>query len=127
MKSMFKMVSTGLSLLIAAGLIAGCDSKDTKPAAAPAVEKKVEAKVIKAGIGLNDFAARLGVSPGYWSRVERGQEKAPRDALIERAAAILGIRLDELFIAAQRLPPDMQRDLPRVVFAYRRLRAAASR
>ena len=54
MKNMFKMVSTGLSLLIAAGLIAGCDSKDTKPAAAPAVEKKVEAKVIKAGIGLND-------------------------------------------------------------------------
>lgn len=54
MKSMFKMVSTGLSLLIAAGLIAGCDSKDTKPAAAPAVEKKVEAKIIKAGIGLND-------------------------------------------------------------------------
>ena len=54
MKNMFKMVSTGLGLLIAAGLIAGCDSKDTKPAAAPAVEKKVEAKVIKAGIGLND-------------------------------------------------------------------------
>lgn len=87
----------------------------------------VRARRSEARIGLNDFAARLGVSPGYWSRVERDQEKAPRDALIERAAAILGIRLDELFIAAQRLPPDMQRDLPRVVFAYRRLRAATSR
>ena len=37
------------------------------------------------GIGLNDFALRLGVSSGYWSRVERGHEKPPRDDLIERA------------------------------------------
>ncbi len=87
----------------------------------------VRARRSEAGIGLNDFATRLGVSPGYWSRVERDQERAPRDALIERAAAILGIRLDELFIAAQRLPPDMQRDLARVVFAYRRLRTVVPR
>lgn len=76
------------------------------------------------GIGLTDFAERLGISPAYWSRIERDQEKPPRDALIERAAAILGVRLDDLFVEAQRLPPDMQRDIGRVVLAYRRMRAA---
>jgi transcriptional regulator with XRE-family HTH domain len=75
------------------------------------------------GIGLNDFASRLGVSPAYWSRIERECEKPPRDDLIEKAAAVLGVRLDDLFIAAERFPPDMQKDVAKVVRAYRRLRA----
>lgn len=75
-------------------------------------------------IGLNDFAERIGISAAYWSRIERGREKPPRDELIEKAAAVLGLRLDELFVSAARLPPDMQRDLPRVVSAYRRMRSA---
>ncbi len=75
------------------------------------------------GIGLNDFAERLGISPAYLSRVERDHEKPPRDELIERAAAILGLRMDDLFVEAQRLPPDMQKDIGRVVLAYRRMRA----
>lgn len=74
-------------------------------------------------IGLNDFAERLGISAAYWSRIEREQEKPPRDELIERAAAILGIRLDDLFVTAERLPPDMRRDLPQVVSFYRLRRA----
>ena len=52
------------------------------------------------------MAERLDISPAYWSRVERGIEKPPRDKLIERAAAILGIPFDELFVEARRLPPD---------------------
>ncbi len=83
---------------------------------------KVRAKRTEQGIGLNDFAERLGVSPAYWSRVEREQEHPPRDELVERAAAILGIRLDDLFVEAGRLPPDMRDDLKQVVQAYRRLR-----
>jgi transcriptional regulator with XRE-family HTH domain len=75
------------------------------------------------GIGLNDFAERLNVSPAYWSRIEREMEKPPRDELIERAAAILDVRMDDLFVEAQRLPPDMQKDIARVVLAYRRMRA----
>lgn len=75
------------------------------------------------GIGLNDFAERLGISPAYWSRIERDHEKPPRDELIERAAAILGVRMDDLFVEANRLPPDMQKDIGRVVLAYRRMRA----
>jgi transcriptional regulator with XRE-family HTH domain len=63
------------------------------------------------------------VSPAYWSRIEREMEKPLRDELIERAAAILGVRTDDLFVEAQRLPPDMQKDIARVVLAYRRMRA----
>lgn len=74
-------------------------------------------------IGLNDLAERIGVSPAYWSRIERGIEKPPRDELIERAAAVLGMRLDELFVEAARLPPDMRRDIGQVVRVYRRMRA----
>ena len=83
----------------------------------------VRAKRQALQIGLNDFADRLGVSPAYWSRLERDQEKPPRDDLIEKAAAILGVRMDDLFIEAERLPPDMRKDMARVVQAYRRLRA----
>lgn len=74
------------------------------------------------GYGLNEFAQRLGVSPAYWSRIERDQEKPPRDDLIERAAAILDIRLDDLFIDAGRLPPDMRGDLRDVVQLWRKQR-----
>jgi transcriptional regulator with XRE-family HTH domain len=36
----------------------------------------------KAEIGLNDFARSIAISPAYWSRIERGMEKAPKDELI---------------------------------------------
>jgi transcriptional regulator with XRE-family HTH domain len=87
----------------------------------------VRAKRQALGIGLNDFSERLGISPAYWSRIERGHEKPPRDELIERAAAILGERLDDLFVQAERLPPDMRRDMGKVVLAYRRMRAIGFR
>ena len=78
-------------------------------------------------IGLNDMAERLGISPGYWSRIERNLDRPPSDEVVERAAAILGIPLDELFVEAQRLPPDMRKDMGGVVLAYRRLRAIRTR
>jgi transcriptional regulator with XRE-family HTH domain len=87
----------------------------------------VRAKRVEQGIGLNDFSERLGVSPAYWSRVEREQENPPRDELVERAAAILGVRLDDLFVEAGRLPPDMRSDLRRVVQTYRRTRQIPSK
>lgn len=76
---------------------------------------------------MNDLAERLEISPAYWSRIERDHENPPRDELIERAAAILGVQVDELFVEAQRLPPDMRRDIGRVVLAYRRLRFMGKR
>lgn len=83
----------------------------------------VRSRRLALGIGLNDFSERLGISPAYWSRIERDFEKPPRDELIERAAAILGERLDDLFVEAERLPPDMRREIGKVVVAYRRIRA----
>ena len=82
----------------------------------------VRARRNEKGYGLNEFAERLGLSPAYWSRIERGHEKPPRDEVIERVAAILDLRLDELFVQADRLPPDMRSDLRRVVALYRRER-----
>jgi transcriptional regulator with XRE-family HTH domain len=78
-------------------------------------------------IGLTDMAERLGISAAYWSRIERDLESPPRDQLIERAAAILGLLMDDLFVEAQRLPPDMRQDMAKVVRAYRRLRAIERR
>lgn len=83
----------------------------------------VRARRTELAIGLNDMAERLGISPGYWSRVERNLDKPPSDEVVEKAAAILGIPLDELFVEAQRLPPDMRKDMGRVVLAYRRMRS----
>ena len=78
-------------------------------------------------IGLTDMAERLGISAAYWSRIERDLESPPRDHLIERAAAILGLLMDDLFVEAHRLPPDMRQDMAKVVRAYRRLRAIERR
>jgi transcriptional regulator with XRE-family HTH domain len=82
----------------------------------------VRARRTELGIGLNDLAERLGISPGYWSRIERNLDKPPSDEIVQRAAAVLGIPLDALFVEAQRLPPDMRKDIGRAVLAYRRMR-----
>lgn len=87
----------------------------------------VRARRTQLAIGLNDMAERLGISPGYWSRIERNLDRPPSDELVEGAAAILGIPLDSLFVEAQRLPPDMRKDMGGVVLAYRRLRAIRTR
>ena len=83
----------------------------------------VRARRTELAIGLNDLAERMGISPGYWSRIERNLDRPPSDEVVQRAAAILGIPLDELFVEAERLPPDMRKDMGRVVLAYRRLRS----
>ncbi|MBG1252647.1 helix-turn-helix domain-containing protein [Burkholderia pseudomallei] len=72
------------------------------------------------GVALNDFARQLEISPAYWSRIEREMEKPPKDELISKAAALLGLSADEAFIEASRLPPDMQKDVGAVVRAYRK-------
>ncbi|MGC8732746.1 MAG: helix-turn-helix domain-containing protein, partial [Halothiobacillaceae bacterium] len=38
------------------------------------------------GVQMNDFARQLGISPAYWSRIEREMEKPPKDELIRKAA-----------------------------------------
>ena len=72
------------------------------------------------GMQMNDFARRLDISPAYWSRIEREMEKPPKDALIRKAAEILGLDPDDAFVEASRLPPDMREDVGRVVRMYRK-------
>jgi transcriptional regulator with XRE-family HTH domain len=73
-----------------------------------------------AEIALNDFAKQIGISPAYWSRIERNMEKPPKDDLITKAAGLLGLSVDEAFVQAQRLPPDLQENIGAVVMAYRK-------
>lgn len=74
----------------------------------------------EAVIPLNDFARRIGISPAYWSRIERNMEKPPKDELIRKAAELLGINPDDAFVEASRLPPDMREDVGSVVRMYRK-------
>jgi transcriptional regulator with XRE-family HTH domain len=68
---------------------------------------------------LTEFARQLEISPAYWSRIETGRENPPKDELIKKAATILGLSEDELFIEASRLPPDMQEEVAEIVRLYR--------
>jgi transcriptional regulator with XRE-family HTH domain len=74
----------------------------------------------EAEIPLNDFARRIGISPAYWSRIERNMEKPPKDDLIVKSAQELDLDLDEVFVQANRLPPELQKNLGEVVLAYRK-------
>lgn len=74
----------------------------------------------EADIPLNEFARRIGISPAYWSRIERNMEKPPKDELITKAAQELHLDLDEVFVQANRLPPELQKNLGDVVLAYRK-------
>ena len=77
----------------------------------------------QAGITLKDFAKSIDISQAYWSRIERGLELAPKDALIIAACERLGLPTDQAFIEARRLPPDMQADLAAAVSVYREFKA----
>ena len=69
----------------------------------------VRTKREEAGMTLTEFARQLEISPAYWSRIETGRENPPKDELIKKAATILGLSEDELFIEASRLPPTCKR------------------
>ena len=59
------------------------------------------------GMGLRTAAERLGISPAYLSRVERGKERPPRPELVKRMAALLGGSPDLLFRLAESTDPDL--------------------
>jgi len=80
------------------------------------IRKKREEK----GIQMNDFARMLEISPAYWSRIERELEKPPKDELIRKAAEKLDISVDDAFVEASRLPPDIRDDVGNLVRMYRR-------
>ena len=68
-------------------------------------------------LGLRVAADRLGISPAYLSRVERGKERPPKPELVKRLATLLGGDPDLLFRLAESTDPDLAayiREVPRV-------------
>ena len=59
------------------------------------------------GMGLRTAATRLGISPAYLSRIERGKERPPKPELVKRVATLLGGDPDLLFRLAESTDPDL--------------------
>ena len=66
------------------------------------------------GMGLRTAAERLGISPAYLSRVERGKERPPRPDLVKRMATLLGGDPDLLFRLAESTDPDLTEYIHRI-------------
>lgn len=58
-------------------------------------------------MGLRVAADRLGISPAYLSRIERGKEKPPKPDVIKRIAMLLGGDADLLFRLAASTDPSL--------------------
>ena len=58
-------------------------------------------------IALRAAAERLGISPAYLSRIERGKERPPKPDVIKRLATLLGGDPDLLFRLAESTDPDL--------------------
>ena len=58
-------------------------------------------------MGLRVAANRLGISPAYLSRIERGRERPPKPELVKRIATLLGGDPDLLFRLADSTDPDL--------------------
>ena len=59
------------------------------------------------GIGLRDFARRLGVTPTYISQIEQDYCAPPKSHVVEKMASILEQNVDEFLTFAGRLPEDL--------------------
>src|SRR5947199_2249577 len=58
-------------------------------------------------LGLRVAAERLGISPAYLSRIERGKELPPKPELVKRMARLLGGDPDLLFRLADSTDPEI--------------------
>lgn len=58
-------------------------------------------------MGLRAAAERLGISPAYLSRIERGKEHPPKPDVIKRIATLLGGDPDLLFRLAESTDPSL--------------------
>ena len=74
----------------------------------------------EAGIPLRDLAQRIDISPADWSRIRARDGESPQERADGESSSGPWLDLDEVFIEASRLPPDMQRDVRGVVQAYRK-------
>lgn len=57
--------------------------------------------------GLRETAGKVGISPAYLSRIERGMEKPPRPEVIKDLAQVLAADPDVLFRLSSATDPDV--------------------
>ncbi|MBF0154238.1 MAG: helix-turn-helix domain-containing protein [Magnetococcales bacterium] len=76
-------------------------------------------------LGLRETAGKIGISPAYLSRIERGKERPPRPDVIKALAKILAADPDVLFRLSSSTDPevtDYLHDQPDVVHLVRYLK-----
>lgn len=57
------------------------------------------------GISLREMSRRLGLSPTYWSMVERGRMcTPPRPVVLDRLSSVLGVSRYEVYKLSGRVP-----------------------
>ena len=76
-------------------------------------------------LGLRETAGKIGISPTYLSRIERGKERPPRPDLIKALAKLLAADPDVLFRLSSSTDPevtDFLHDQPEVTYLVRYLK-----
>jgi len=58
-------------------------------------------------LGLRETATKVGISPAYLSRIERGKERPPRPELIKALAKVLAADPDVLFRLSSSTDPEV--------------------
>jgi transcriptional regulator with XRE-family HTH domain len=58
-------------------------------------------------LGLRETAVKVGISPAYLSRIERGKEKPPSAEVIKALARVLAADPDVLFRLSSSTDPEM--------------------
>lgn len=58
-------------------------------------------------LGLRETATKVGISPAYLSRIERGKERPPRPEVIKVLAKVLAADPDVLFRLSSSTDPDV--------------------
>jgi len=78
-------------------------------------------------LGLRETATKVGISPAYLSRIERGKESPPRPEVIKELARVLAADPDVLYRLSSSTDPDVVdylRDQREVLNLLRYLRDA---
>lgn len=58
-------------------------------------------------LGLRETASKVGISPAYLSRIERGKESPPRPEVIKELAKVLAADPDVLFRLSSSTDPEV--------------------
>jgi transcriptional regulator with XRE-family HTH domain len=77
--------------------------------------------------GLRETAAKVGISPAYLSRIERGKEHPPRPEIIKELAKVLAADPDVLFRLSSSTDPEVEgylHDHPQLMSLIRFIKAS---